>query len=166
MQYIHELINEFGRPYCKDERVLYVLETTLQRADEYIEQQQPTISEEERESTFRSLFKVVQVANRDVMEDNNQLPHQHNWETDYPELWSPIIDFVATIPTINDTDRKIYMDDLSALVCRSFPQLLPQPYGFTSVELAVITYDIWLQAVCISKDPYNALKGITEELVF
>lgn len=166
MQYIYELINEFGRPYCKDERVLYVLEATLQRADEYIEKHQPTLKEEEREQAFRYLFKVVQVANRDVMEENNQFPYQHNWETDYPELWSPIIDFVAAIPTINDTDRKVYMDDLSVLVCRSFPQLLPLPYYFTPVELAVISYDIWLQAVCSSKTPYAVLKGITEELVF
>ena len=166
MQYIADLIDEFGRPYCTDERVLYVLDYALKEANRYIEEHYTTYDEEKRYNKFRYLFKVVQCANRDAMEDNDALPVDNNWETDYPELWSPFIDFTQQPLELQDTNTKIYRDDLSVIVCKAFPEVLPQPYGFTPIELAVVTYDIWLQAVLTVKNPYAALRTISHEPIF
>lgn len=163
MQYVDELVEEFCKPYCTDEKVLRVMEVSFQRAFQYAEDRKRDL--EEMCSDMKYILKIVQCANRDVMEEAEAIPYGEDWKTTYPELWSPTLDFTDDSPLFDDADRKIYSDDLSCLTTNVMPWI-GEPYQFSEVESAVVLYDIWLQSVLLCKRPYVALSGLFAEPLF
>lgn len=163
MQYVDELIDEFCRPYCTDERLLGIMESALKAAFSYAEQTNGEVHDPEQSlQAYKRLFKIVQCANRDAMEEAEAVPYEQNWQTPYPDLWSPYLDFTDTSINLADTDRKVYSDDLSVATLEQFPWL-KEPYKFTPIETAVVVYDIWLQTILSWEHPYEALQCLYEE---
>lgn len=166
MPYAEDLIEEFCQPYCTDARLLGIMESTFKKAFQYAEQELGDEYEPESiANAFRQLLKIVQCANRDVMEEAEQLPYQHNWQTPYPDLWSPYLDFTEESLGLADTDRKIYYDDLSNATLQLFPWL-KEPYKFTPMEIAVVVYDIWLQTIMSWENPYVLIRALSEETLW
>lgn len=163
MQYVDELSAEFCKPYCPDEKVIRVMEASFQKAFQYADKHKENLAE--TCAAMKHVLKVVQCANREVMEEAEAVPYEANWKTPYPDLWSPVLDFTDDSPLFNDADRKIYSDDLSVLTTTVMPWI-GEPYQFTEVESAVVLYDIWLQSVLLCKRPYTALSGLFAEPLF